>query len=56
MLVATLRGRASHVFAAAHPGQRGPAPDRWQAGGEQPLDEHRRDGLVLGDTGPDPSL
>ena len=44
-------GAWSYVFAAAHPGQGCPAPDRGQVGGEEPLDEHRGDGLVLGDAG-----
>ena len=39
----------TYVFAAAHPGQGAPAPDRGQVGGEEPLDEHGRDGLILGD-------
>ena len=42
-------GACSYVFAAAHPGQGRPAPHRGQVGGEEPLDEHGRDGLILGD-------
>ena len=42
-------GECSYLFAAAHPGQGGPAPHRGQVGGEEPLDEHGRDGLILGD-------
>src|SRR5947207_8358883 len=40
-------GARSHVFAPAHPGEGCPAPDRRQVRGEQPLDEHGRDGLIL---------
>ena len=37
----------SYVFAAAHPGQGDPAPDRGQVGGEEPFDEHGCDRLCL---------
>src|SRR5580704_10120046 len=36
----------SDVLAPAHPGQRDPAPDRGQVGGEEPLDEHRGHSLL----------
>ena len=47
LLAAAVVAAGSYVLAAAHPGQRRPAPDRGQVGREEPLDEHRSDGLVL---------
>src|SRR5262249_61736012 len=40
-----------HVSGRAHPGRGAPPPDRGGVGGERPLNNPRRDGLVLGDAG-----